>query len=181
MFTDGVGTEWNSTTGSVGNMYLKDIYFSQSDSRFVLITKTPIMSTLFAPVAAISGTGLSALQADNTSWYNQMWDYSNTGGSSVFLRWGYKFSVTAKSVGLCLYALASWSGISLTLKGFSNNTFSSGVTLATISCNSIGIDSVAGLNYTWFTIGSPAAYSHYEISAPTGHGSYTWPVILAST
>ncbi len=81
---------------------------------------------------------------------------------------------------MCLYVLSRWSGGTVTVKGYASNAFTSGTTLVTISCNSIGT-SFTGTNYTWFTISSPAAYSHYEVRGSLGHDHYTWPVILAST
>jgi hypothetical protein len=175
LFKDGAGTQWSSSTGSTGNMILKSEYFSQDDTRLINNMGMRLASTMFAPI----GPGFSALTGDNNLSYNQFLLDTTTNAVTPFVRWGYKYSVTATYVGLCLFALASWSGTSLTLRGFTSNAFSSGVILATIPCNNIGVNSTSGMNYTWFTLTTTGSYSHYELRATTGQGSYTWPVILA--
>ena len=175
LYTDTSGNSWSSSTGSVGNMVLKSEYYGQQ-SDIWLIKNIPISSCWVAPISDISGTGLSYFSADNGTSCAQFWD--NSGSPGAFIRWGYTSSVTAKSVGMCLYVLSNWAGANITLKGFSSNSFTSGTTLVSFAASTIGT-SFTGTNYTWHTLSTTGSFSHYELSGSTKHDHYTWPVILA--
>jgi hypothetical protein len=179
LYNDTNGNQWNSTTGSVLNMVLKPQFIGEQTDIY-LIKNVPISSCYVAPVSNITGVpvGLGRFYADNGSYYQQWWD--NSYNSGPFIRWGYKFSVTARSVGMCLYILSDWNGATITLRGFTSNAFVSGTTLVTILANNIGT-SYTGVNYTWFQIASPGSYTHYEIRANQRHNHYTFAPILSSS
>jgi hypothetical protein len=174
-----LGVEWSSTTGSVGDMRLKPAYYGDQSDPF-LIKNVPIACCYIAPVSNITGTGLAPFTADNGTSYEQKWDNSNS-GYVPFIRWGYKLAVTAKSFGICMGARANWFGSWVTLRGFPSSSFSSGTVLATVQVTAAITLSSTGDNYSWFVISDPAAFAYYEFRATVSHGTYTWPIILAST
>jgi len=116
LYMDTSGTEWNSTTGSVGNMMLKNSSYSPNvTEEFWTISNSPIASCYAAPISILNSSGLSGsifagsndgqFTADNGTSYYQVWD--NSANSSPWIRWGYKYNVTARSVGLCAVAEGS--------------------------------------------------------------------------
>jgi hypothetical protein len=183
MYQDTSGVEWNSSTGSLGNMMLKpENYGDQADPH--LIKNVPTAFCYVAPVSSFTGSGaLTPFTADNGTAYAQYWNSSSSGYPGVFIRWGYKVAVTARSWGICMTEFRSWNGKTVTLKGFPSRGFSSGTVIATKTVDNSMALSTTGDNYRWFAIAAPASFAYYEFSA-NNHidpGRYTWPIILAST
>jgi hypothetical protein len=182
MYRDTSGVEWNSSTGSLGDMMLKpENYGEQADPW--LVKNVPTAFCYVAPISSLTGSGLTPLTAQNGTAYAQYWDSSSSGFPRPFIRWGYKVPVTAMSWGICMTERRSWFGRTLTLMGFPSRSFSSGTVLATKVVDSSCKLSTTGDNYSWFTIGAPASFAYYEFFADGHHDNsiYTWPIILAST
>ena len=182
MYQTTSGVEWNSSTGSLGDMMLKpENYGEQADPG--LVKNVPTAFCYVAPISSLTGSGLTPLTAQNGTAYEQYWDSSSSGFPRPFIRWGYKVPVTARSWGICMTQRASWFGRTLTLMGFPSRSFSSGTVLATKVVDSSCNLSNTGDNYSWFTIGAPASFAYYEFFANGHHdsGKYAWPIILAST
>jgi hypothetical protein len=176
---------WDSVTGSVTNMRLKSTNYGPTNE-FWTASNSPIAACFAAPVSNVgtSGGGLDAtIVADNGQSYGQFWD--NSANSPGFIRWGYKFQVTARSVGICAWddgylTNRNWRNGTYTLAGFASNAFTGGTTLVSGSCSTIGI-STLGRNYTWFTLTTTGSYAYYELRYSLPHNSFTWPVLLCGT
>jgi hypothetical protein len=182
MYTTLIGSPWNSSTGSAGDMVLKSQFFGdQTDTSLIGINpKIPIAGCWIAPVTYtdIGGVqqGISTVSADNGTPYHQRW-----GGLSIpgFIRWGYKFSVTARAVGMCqryVNAANTW-----TLSGFSSNSFTSGTSLCSFSNGQLAAE-YEGREYRWIQISSPDQYTHYELRSSNHiNTAACFPPILSAT
>lgn len=134
-------------------MVLKSPFFgNQSDQYLIGINpKIPIAGCWIAPVSNTEGevvNGISDIYADNGTLYQQRWVFLTMTG---FIRWGYKFSVTARAVGFTQRRVR-WQGeTTWTLSGFSSNAFTSGTFLCSFS-NAQQVGEYEGREYRWIQI-----------------------------
>ena len=183
MYTTLSGSSWSSSTGSAGNMVLKSQFFgNQSDLNLIGINpKIPIAGCWIAPVAKIVdgiSHGIADIYADNGTLYRQRWGFLSMAG---FIRWGYKFSVTARAVGFTQRQVMWQGDTTWTLSGFSSNAFTSGTFLCSFS-NAQLAPEYEGREYRWIQILSPAQYTHYELrSSSHNNTDICFPPILSAT
>jgi len=172
------GDAWNPSTGVANDMKLKVAYQGPDGA----LQNNLVSSAYVAPTWGEGNNLDRGIYAVNGTFWRPYWDSANIGG---FIKWGYKYSVTALSVGVCRYAKPV-SGVTYQLWGFSSNSFTGGTLLVTLNGDSAsnvnqGLSGF-GVDYVWTTLTVTGAFTHYEFKASVGGTQHhMWPVLLGAS